>query len=254
MSRVLLLLYRSVCQVTRSNVSSLLELQDIELTSDIHRLGRTARAGEEGHGILILGSFEQHFLRLPIIRALPLQSTTLPPSSLASAQTQINEALKHVSNTAKAQAYQAWLGYYNSSTRVLGWDKTTLVEHGNQYALEVLGYDEGGQVPSLEAKTVGKMGLKGTKGLRVTPGPSGARQGGFSSGQQAAPRGGRGGGGGGRGMGRGGDGGAGGGGGRGGSRGRGGAARGGGGGGGGGFNSASGGDAGGDGSRKRPRA
>ena len=175
-----------------------------------------------------------------------MQSTTLPPSSLASAQTQINAALKHVSNTAKAQAYQAWLGYYNSSTKALRWDKTTLVEHGNQYALEVLQYDEGGQVPSLEAKTVGKMGLKGTKGLRVAAGPSGARQGGYSSGQ-GAPGGGRGppsrggGGAGGRGMG--------GAGGRGGSRGRGGSVR----GGGGGSNGNHGGDGGGDGSRKRPR-
>jgi ATP-dependent RNA helicase MSS116 len=171
--------------------------------SDVHRLGRTARAGEEGHGILILGSFETHFLRLGVIRALPLQTyPAITGDALQSAHHKVSSALQHVSNTAKAQAYQAWLGYYNSSTRVLGWDKADLVEWGNQYALEVLAYDDGGKLPPMEAKTVGKMGLKGVKGLNVTSGQSGQRQGGFSNGQgNGGGRGGFGAGGGGRGGG-----------------------------------------------------
>lgn len=176
-------------------------------TLDVHRLGRTARAGEEGHGILILGSFETHFLRLSAMRALPLQEyPALTAEVLQSAHAKVSSALQHVSNTSKAQAYQAWLGYYNSSTRVLGWDKASLVEWGNQYAIEVLGYDEGGKLPPMEAKTVGKMGLKGVKGLNITSGPSGQRQGGFAGGQgNGGGRGGFGGGGarGGGGAGRG---------------------------------------------------
>jgi ATP-dependent RNA helicase MSS116 len=160
--------------------------------TDVHRLGRTARAGEEGHGILILGSFESHFLRLAAIRALPLQQyPALSEDTLQSAHSKVGSALRNVSNTAKAQAYQAWLGYYNSSLRVLGWDKPSLVEWGNQYALEVLGYDDAGRLPPMEAKTIGKMGLKGVKGLNVVSSAGGGGGGGG--------RGGMGGGGGGRG-------------------------------------------------------
>jgi len=83
---------------------------------EVHRLKRTARAGEEGHGILILGSFEEHFLRLAAIRILPLQTyPELSNDTLQSAYSKVGSALQNVSNTAKAQAYQGWLGYYNSS-------------------------------------------------------------------------------------------------------------------------------------------
>merc|ERR1712060_629870 len=44
----------------------------------LHRLGRTARAGKEGSGLLLLCSFEQSFLQL--VKALPL-ATFSPPES-----------------------------------------------------------------------------------------------------------------------------------------------------------------------------
>ena len=61
------------------------------------------------------------------------------------------------------QAYSAWLGFYNSNLRKCGWDKPKLVEEANFYS-KCLGCEE---VPFLEKKTVGKMGLKGVPGLRV---------------------------------------------------------------------------------------
>ena len=61
------------------------------------------------------------------------------------------------------QAYAAWLGFYNSNLRKCGWDKPELVAQANQYT-KSLGLHE---VPFLEKKTVGKMGLKGVPGLRV---------------------------------------------------------------------------------------
>jgi len=102
---------------------------------------------------------------------------------------------------------QAWLGYYNSSK--LFRTKEELVAQANDFALKSLCLDA---IPALEAnlqhlpltltltliptltptlieaKTVGKMGLRGTPGLVVNKGPSApaapARGGGGSRGRK----------------------------------------------------------------------
>ena len=61
-------------------------------------------------------------------------------------------------------ARQAWLGFYNSHLRKLGWDKPQLVRTANELA-QCWGYSH--QPPALQRKTVGKMGLKGVPGLHV---------------------------------------------------------------------------------------
>ena len=71
--------------------------------------------------------------------------------------------------------HQAWLGFYNSHLRKLGWTPSELVSKANDFSREVLGL---ATPPPLEAKTVGKMGLKGVPGLNVQKGPSGAPGGG----------------------------------------------------------------------------
>ena len=131
---------------------------------DIHRLGRTARAGAEGHGVVILGDFESFFLRSLSSQKLPSDRAT------------VEEALLAVPPEAKAQAYQAWLGYYNSHTKSLKWSSAELVKAANEYADSGLRY--GSRPPGLEAKTVGKMGLRGVPGLNVIKGqPGGGLQG-----------------------------------------------------------------------------
>lgn len=139
------------------------------------------------------------------MRGLPLQTRQpVPAQRLSTSHARLGQALSSVDPVSKTQAYQAWLGYYNSSTKSLRWDKDTLVARANDYVQQVLR----GDVPELEAKTVGKMGLRGTKGLRVASGPGG--QTGRGRGGSQAGRGGQGGrggggaGGGGGGGGRGG--------------------------------------------------
>lgn len=61
------------------------------------------------------------------------------------------------------QCYQAWLGCYNSRLIELKWSKDELVKYANQYA-KVLGLQD---LPLLERKAVGMMGLKDVDGLRV---------------------------------------------------------------------------------------
>ena len=212
-----------------------------ELIADIHRLGRTARAGAEGHGVLILSPFEQFFLHDKTIRDLTLH--TIPAGSsdeIADATNKVNQAMDRLPDDAKSQAYGAWLGYYKAFLKSMKWSPADLVQNANAFARDVLRY--GPEPPGMLAKTIGKMGLKGVPGLRIVKeleGQAGkAQQGGRGQGQQGraaqAPRengfgqvtpgggfarGGGGGGRGGAGRGGGGRGGAGGGRGRGGARG-----------------------------------
>eukprot|EP00937_MAST-01D_sp_MAST-1D-sp2_P005261 g5261.t1 len=164
----------------------------------IHRLGRTARAGRGGAGVLLLCDFEAHFANK--LKDLPIK--TRPSSSAAQLQEAsgfTSQATRRIPDLTHGMAYQAWLGFYNSHLRSLGWSQRELVERANSWACDCCGLAE---PPSLQAKTVGKMGLKGVPGLRVE-GRGGVphRE---AKAQQGGGGGGRGGGGGGRGGGGGG--------------------------------------------------
>ncbi|CAO1625489.1 unnamed protein product [Jaminaea pallidilutea] len=159
----------------------------------IHRLGRTARAGASGRGILLLADFETYFLSLREIKALPLKAAQdndprireILEKRLPANRADIERALTTtVSDESKSQTYQAMLGYYNSSLRALKWDKPKLVQMANEYARSSLRY-AGPAPPPLLAKTVGKMGLKGVPGLNIVrelPGMGGGRGGGGGGG------------------------------------------------------------------------
>ncbi|ORX36028.1 P-loop containing nucleoside triphosphate hydrolase protein [Kockovaella imperatae] len=139
----------------------------------IHRLGRTARAGAEGHGVIVLGDFESHFLTERTIKTLPIQPITLPP--LDSAHGALQMAFRSVSDDDKAKAYSAWLGYYRGSMKAMKWKAVDLVQAGNAFARHTLHYGEDAvgdwKPPGLLAKTVGMMGLRGTPGLNVVKEP-----------------------------------------------------------------------------------
>ena len=68
----------------------------------IHRLGRTARAGKSGKGMLLLGDFEERFLNS--LSELPLeQAAALPAPAVAEAEAQVQRGLAAVSEEDKAQ-------------------------------------------------------------------------------------------------------------------------------------------------------
>jgi ATP-dependent RNA helicase MSS116, mitochondrial len=173
------------------------------LSSDVHRLGRTARAGAKGQGILLLADFELPFLRTPDMRPLPLKplaTSSNDASALAQCHQILRAALLQVGDDIKAQAYQAFLGYYKGSMRLCGFDTTTLIQTANYYAQHVLLYQGGGdnvETPPLLAKTVGMMGLKGAPGLNIVkalPGKETGGGGGRGNGRGSTARGGAGGG------------------------------------------------------------
>ncbi|PSS24217.1 DEAD-box ATP-dependent RNA helicase [Actinidia chinensis var. chinensis] len=124
----------------------------------IHRLGRTGRKGKEGQGILLLAPWEEFFLSS--IKDLPITKASVP-SVDPEMRKKVEQALSHVEMKNKAAAYQAWLGYYNSS-KVVGRDKYKLVELANEFS-QSMGLDNPPAIPKL---VLGKMGLKNIPGLR----------------------------------------------------------------------------------------
>ncbi|KAJ3124822.1 hypothetical protein HK100_011094 [Physocladia obscura] len=138
----------------------------------IHRLGRTARAGSAGSGLLILGTFESFFLKKHLTGIPIIPAKSFPDLSNASfASIAVSHALTQISESTKSMAYAAWLGFYNALVRDIGWsNKQQLVEMAGRYAVECLGCDS---VPGIPKKTIGKMGLKGVKGLVILADDSG---------------------------------------------------------------------------------
>lgn len=127
--------------------------------SYIHRLGRTARAGADGHGTLVLTSHEAFFPR-DVLKGLKLNET---PADL-SARDHVSAIAQRMEPEQQAKVYQAWLGYYKDARVKMQWTVDTLVRQANEYALDGLGAPD---VPQLQKKTVGKMGLKNVRGLNT---------------------------------------------------------------------------------------
>ena len=141
----------------------------------IHRLGRTARAGEMGRGIIVLSKEEEFFLKdsksgiatLPI-HPLSVGSTPPGPTSetVQQAYTQIQTILATITDEEKSQVYRSWMGYYNGFLRRMGWTKEDLVREANKLAVSGFGWTQS-IFPGMDPRTVGKMGLRGVSGLNI---------------------------------------------------------------------------------------
>lgn len=55
---------------------------------------------------------------------------------------------------------QAWLGFYNGQLRRVGWTKEDLVAQANYWITTICRQQE---VPGIQPKTLGKMGLRGVR-------------------------------------------------------------------------------------------
>lgn len=103
-------------------------------------------------------------MRQGAITRLPIEPyPALPPQELQQATTLIKQALAGVDDDSKAQAYQAWLGYYKGNLRAYGWSCEELIHQAENYARSL---EYGGPgAPPLFTTTIGKMGLKPYKHL-----------------------------------------------------------------------------------------
>ena len=148
------------------DVSFVLQVGLTDRSQYIHRLGRTARAGKSGKGGLLLADYEKDYMVKKELSDMPLEMIPVPQSTKASLAA--SDGIKNVSrihdlrNSAE-QAYRAWLGYYNGHLKKVKWDKRTLVRQANMWGEEI-GLTE---QPSLQKRTIGKMGLKGIPGLKI---------------------------------------------------------------------------------------
>jgi len=133
----------------------------------VHRLGRTARGdGLRGKGQLLLADFERYFLDDPAIKALPI--ARLEPLADDAAAAHLDDAARALPDDTVGSAYQAWLGFHNSYLKKLKWSKDHLVATANDWASQVAMRPT---PPPLQAKTVAKMNLKGTRGLVLDSNP-----------------------------------------------------------------------------------
>jgi ATP-dependent RNA helicase MSS116 len=127
----------------------------------VHRLGRTARAEADGHGILILSQAEKAF-----IRELSDIDFKEYPYAVSTTSDDMSQYIDDLDEEERRKIYQGWLGYYKAMSKYTKWNNAALVAEANKFALGGLGCPE---VPGLEKMIVGKMGLNGTRGLTVIP-------------------------------------------------------------------------------------
>ena len=132
----------------------------------IHRLGRTARAGQSGEGLLVLAPWEQRFLNelgdLPIKAADPnlwLAKGPAPQILRGIAAVQTDQELFQ----AAEKAYVTALGFYVTKMRQLGKSQDELINEANNFS-RIIGLTS---LPEIEAKTAGKMGLKGCRLINI---------------------------------------------------------------------------------------
>ena len=160
-------LHNMVTCILFSSTETLSMVIQMGLPSDkaqyIHRLGRTARAGKGGCGILLLSEFEKRFINECSDQPMQMRAGT-SGTAMDAIKSSVSVALSKLSPKTCSMGYQAWLGYYNSNLKRVRWNKNKLVEYATIFATACLMLPE---PPALLAKTVGKMGLKGMPGLRV---------------------------------------------------------------------------------------
>lgn len=162
----------------------------------IHRLGRTARAGKSGSGVLLLAPFESRAMKQELYD-LPMEGLQLPPLSGPAESvnpwiTKLESVLKGSVTEEAEESWAAWLGFYNSMTKKIGWNKEGLVQASIDYALSI-GLPT---LPPIPRRTLAKMGLVNVEGLNVvsdTPrdrrGGAGGRGGGGGRGGESNSRG-----------------------------------------------------------------
>lgn len=136
----------------------------------VHRVGRTARAGNDGGAIIILTQAESFFMKnnrhLPIKPHPQTNAINAGASSCADAVTQ---AMYSIDEDTKKRAYSSFIGFFAGSglLRQLRLDKPGLVQLANEMAIKGMACPE---PPPMDKKIIGKMGLKGVPGFNYGSG------------------------------------------------------------------------------------
>ena len=131
----------------------------------IHRLGRTARAGKQGSGVLVLHPSEYRFMN-GVLSDMPLK--IIPTEAIVAPINQKPDSYKQLMTHSSAlsveaiQSWQAWLGFYKGNVKSLGWSSHDLLQEAKSYA-QSMGLDD---IPALPRRTLAKMGLSKIEGFK----------------------------------------------------------------------------------------
>ncbi|PYH84658.1 P-loop containing nucleoside triphosphate hydrolase protein [Aspergillus uvarum CBS 121591] len=141
----------------------------------VHRVGRTARAGNDGRAVMLLTERESFFLKVNAGK-FPIQPHPDSAEILAAAadpnrsRDVVNQVMAaDVDEVTKQRAYSSYLGWLAGGGRLLKQmqlDKPGLVRLANELAIEAFQCPE---QPQLQKSVARKMGLTGDiPGLRLT--------------------------------------------------------------------------------------
>lgn len=131
----------------------------------VHRVGRTARAGNDGRAIILLTEAESFFMK--VNRHLPIKPHPQTDAINAAAPLcadAVTMAMYSIDEETKQRAYSSFIGFFAGSglLKPLRLDKTGLVQMANTMAMEGMACPE---PPPMDKKVIGKMGLKGVPGF-----------------------------------------------------------------------------------------
>jgi ATP-dependent RNA helicase MSS116 len=131
----------------------------------VHRVGRTARAGNDGRAIILLTQGESFFLRNN--RHLPIQphpQTNAITAGAPACADAVTQAMYTLEEATKQRAYSSFIGFFAGSglLKQLRLDKAGLVQLANEMAMKGMACPE---PPPMDKKVIGKMGLKGVPGF-----------------------------------------------------------------------------------------
>jgi len=136
----------------------------------VHRIGRTARAGKCGTGIILLCQYETFFweeLRKKFKKEIQaLSQLEIPLATKTALNKMVEKGLFSVNqkvSDAGSRAYVSFLGFYRQFARRLQWNNEQLVNAGNQYAKYCLGLEE----PTIPQRAAVNLKLDGVRGLRI---------------------------------------------------------------------------------------
>lgn len=136
----------------------------------VHRVGRTARAGNDGRAIILLTQAESFFMK--VNRHLPIQphpKTNAVLEGAAACADNVTMAMYSIDEETKQRAYSSYIGFFAGSglLKQVRLDKPGLVQLANELAINGMACPE---PPPMDKKVIGKMGLKGVPGFNYAAG------------------------------------------------------------------------------------